>query len=206
MRRQLLPALLMTVIMTVLLGGVYPLAVWVFGQAVFKGQAEGSLVRNGDAVIGSALLGQGFTEPGYFHPRISAAGADGYDGLASSGSNLGPTNEKYLDGQDDDPETTDLDESFAGVEQRVDAYRKENGLGPDVLVPVDAVTASASGLDPHISLANARLQAGRVAKARGMDPGRVRELIDAAVDARPLGVLGDDGVNVLRLNLSLDGA
>ncbi len=206
MRRQLLPALLMTVLMTVTLGFGYPLVVWAIGQAGFAAKAEGSLVTRDGVVVGSALLGQNVVSEAYFQPRPSSAGVDGYDGAASSGSNLGPNNEKYLYGAEDDPSTPDTDESFTGVKQRVDAYRETNGLAPGVLVPVDAVTGSASGLDPHISLANAQLQAPRVAQVRNLDPAAVAAMIEAATDRRPLGALGDDGINVLRLNLALDAA
>ena len=142
--------------------------------------------RNG-VVVGSALIGQTFTSPQYFHPRPSAAGS-GYDASASSGSNYGPTNPDFL----------------AAVAERVTAYRDENGLGADVLVPVDAVTASGSGLDPHISERNADLQAGRVAAERGISVDEVLRLVGDHLDDRALGILGDPGVNVLELNLALD--
>jgi K+-transporting ATPase ATPase C chain len=140
-------------------------------------------------VVGSSLIGQSFAEPRYFHPRPSAAG-DGYDASAGSGSNLGPTNEEFL----------------AGVEEQADAYRDENGLDADAEVPVDAVTASASGLDPHISVANARLQALRVADARDLNFDTVLGLVDDHTSGRDLGFLGEKGVNVLELNLALDEA
>jgi K+-transporting ATPase ATPase C chain len=191
MRRQLLPALLMVVVFTVITGLAYPLAVTGLGQVLFHDRAEGSLVENADGeVVGSGLLGQTFTEPRYFHPRPSAAG-DGYDPTASSGSNLGPTNPELLTGDD-------------GVEKRTDEYRQENGLAGDAEVPVDAVTASGSGLDPDISVANARLQAARVAEARGMDADDVLALVDDHASERALGFLGERGVNVLRLNMALD--
>jgi K+-transporting ATPase ATPase C chain len=139
-------------------------------------------------VVGSSLIGQQFADPGYFHPRPSAAG-EGYDAMASSFSNLGPTNSDFL----------------AAVEQRVAAYRRENGLAATQLVPVDAVTASGSGLDPDISVANAKLQAPRVASARGLSIDRVLALIDEHTSGRQWGFLGEPGVNVLRLNLALDG-
>ena len=202
MRRQLLPALLVTAAMTVLLGLVYPAVVWGIGQVAFRDEAEGSLVERDGVVVGSALLGQSFTDPGAFHPRPSAAGT-GYDGMASSGSNVGPNDVDALEGTPDDPATAD-DEAVDGVTQRVRAYREENGLSDDVPVPSDAVTASASGLDPHISVANARLQARRVAAARNLPLDRVLQLLAEATERRPLGVLGDEGVNVLRLNLALD--
>ncbi len=185
--RQLRPALLALLVMTVACGVVYPLVVAGLGRVAFGDKVEGSLVRRDGVVVGSRLIGQQFASEGYFHPRPSAAG-QGYDAGASSGSNLGPGSDVLLD----------------AVAQRVGAYREENGLGPDVPVPVDAVTASASGLDPHISVANARLQARRVATARGMDASVVLDLIARHTDARPLLILGDPGVNVLELNLALD--
>jgi potassium-transporting ATPase KdpC subunit len=203
-RRQLFPALMMLVVFTVITGLAYPLAVTGIAQGLFGDKADGSLVRNADGeVVGSSLIGQNFTEPGYFHPRPSAAG-DGYDSSASSGSNLGPTNPKLLVGEEDDPATDDADETFDGVEQRAAAFREENGLADDAEVPVDAVTASASGLDPHISVANARLQAERVADERGMPVEDVLALVDDHTSGRDLGFLGEKGVNVLELNLALD--
>ena len=203
MRRQLLPALVMVLLFTVVTGGVYPLVVTAVAQIVFHDEANGSLVERDGHPVGSGLIGQPFDRPEYFHPRPSAAGA-GYDGSASSGSNLGPTNDKFLHGQADDPATPDVDESFQGVEQRVAAYRAENDLPAGAPVPVDAVTASGSGLDPHISVANARLQAPRVARERGADTAAVVQLIDTCTEGRGLGFLGEPGVNVLELNLALD--
>ncbi len=185
--RQLVPGLVMVLAFTVLLGLAYPLVVTVIGQVAFGHQADGSLVERDGVVVGSELIGQSFADAAYFHPRPSAAG-DGYDGAASSGSNLGPTNPDLLD----------------TVEERVAAYQEENGLGAEAEVPVDAVTASGSGLDPHISVANARLQASRVASERGLALVEVLALVDAHTDQRPLGILGDPGVNVLGLNLALD--
>lgn len=185
--RQLRPALIAVVVFTVLLGVVYPLVATAIGQVAFKDRADGSLITRDGVVVGSELIGQTFTAPEYFHSRPSAAGS-GYDGSASSGSNYGPQNADFL----------------AAVAGRVAAYREENGLGADVQVPVDAVTASASGLDPHISIANARLQAPRVAEARGLSPEVVLAMIDDHTDGRSLGVLGEPGVNVVLLNLALD--
>lgn len=185
--RQLRPAAVALVAFTALFGVAYPLVELGIGQVAFHDKANGSLIEVDGAVVGSSLIGQGFAAPEYFHPRPSAAGS-GYDGAASSGSNLGPTNPDYL----------------ATVEERAVAYREENGLAPDAEVPADAVTASASGLDPHISLANAQLQAPRVAETRDMPLDEVLALIDDHIDDRPLGVLGDPGVNVLQLNLALD--
>lgn len=185
--RQLRPALTALAIFTFLCGLVYPLLVTGVAQVAFHDKANGSLLRRDGVVIGSALLGQQFSSPEYFHPRPSAAGA-GYDAGASSGSNLGPHNPALLD----------------AVQQRVEAYRQENGLSADVLVPVDAVTASGSGLDPQISVANARLQASRVAAARGLPLDTVLQQIGRHTAGRDLLVLGDPGVNVLQLNLALD--
>jgi potassium-transporting ATPase KdpC subunit len=190
MRRQLLPSVLMVLVFTVITGLAYPLAVTGLGQVAFHDRAEGSLVKDDDGdVVGSGLIGQSFTEPGYFHPRPSAAG-DGYDPRASSGSNQGPTNPEYL----------------RTVAERADAYRQENHLAAGASVPVDAVTGSGSGLDPDISLANARLQARRVASARGMPVDDVLALVHDHTSERALGFLGGRGVNVLRLNLALDRA
>ena len=172
---------------TLICGVAYPLLSTAIGQVAFGNKADGSLIERDGVVVGSKLIGQTFTAEQYFHPRPSAAGA-GYDGSASSGSNLGPTNPDLL----------------TAVSERVVAYRQENGLAPDALVPVDAVTASGSGLDPHISVANARLQIARVANARGLDVAVVAELVDKNTDGRQLWVLGEPGVNVLELNLALD--
>jgi K+-transporting ATPase ATPase C chain len=190
MRRQVFPAFMMVVIFTVVTGLIFPLAVTGVAHVAFKDEADGSLVENADGdVVGSSLIGQTFTEPHYFHPRPSAAG-DGYDPTLSSGSNLGPTNPGLL----------------GTVDERVAAYRDENGLGDEVEVPVDAVTASASGLDPHISVANARLQAPRVAEERDLGVDEVLDLVDDHTDGRALGFLGEKAVNVLELNLALDEA
>jgi K+-transporting ATPase ATPase C chain len=204
MRRQLFPALMVLLVFTLITGVAYPLVVTGIAQGLFSDKADGSLVENADGeVVGSSLIGQSFAEPQYFHPRPSAAG-DGYDASVSSGSNLGPTNDKLLVGEEDDPATEDVDETFDGIEQRAAAYREENGLADDAEVPVDAVTASASGLDPHISVANARLQASRVAEERGLDVDEVLALVDDHTTGRDLGFLGEKGVNVLELNLALD--
>lgn len=204
MLRQLFPAFRATVVLAVLTGLLFPLVITGVAQVIFPAQANGSLIRDaGGQVIGSRLIGQPFSKPEYFHPRPSAAGS-GYAGEASSGTNLGPTSAKLIQGIKDDPATKDTDESYAGVKQLVEAYRQENRLAPDARVPVDAVTRSASGLDPHISLANALLQAPRVAAARGADAERVTALIRRHTEGRDLGVLGEPRVNVLELNLSLD--
>jgi K+-transporting ATPase ATPase C chain len=184
-------AVLMTVVLTVLFGLVYPLIMTGLGQVLFPNQANGSLVRDSSGnVIGSALLAQGFTQPQYFHPRPSAAGTDGYDPTSSGASNLGPTSQKLID----------------SVRDRADAYRSENGLAADAQVPVDAVTASASGLDPDISPANALLQVGRVASARGLSADQVRNLVNQYTEGRTLFILGEPRVNVLKLNLALDNS
>jgi K+-transporting ATPase ATPase C chain len=178
-----------TIVFAIILCGIYPLIVYGAGQLFFPNKANGSLIEGRDSrFVGSELLGQMFSGDKYFHSRPSAAGA-GYDAANSSGTNLGPTSKKLIDAVK------------AGVEQ----YRKENNLGPDALVPADAVTSSASGLDPHISVKNADLQAPRVAKARNLDENAVRALVEKFTDGRQFGVLGEPGVNVLKLNLALDG-
>ena len=187
MRRPLLPALRIVAVFTVLLGLAYPLVVTGVAQGLWSDKADGSLVHVNGKVVGSSLLGQSFTKAKYFHPRPSAAG-DGCDAQASSASNLGPTNPVLLD----------------NVKKAAAAYRRENGLAAGFAVPIDAVTSSGSGLDPGISVANARLQAPRVAAARGLDVATVTGLIDDHTIDRPLGVLGDSGVNVLQLNIALD--
>jgi K+-transporting ATPase ATPase C chain len=173
--------------MTVLTGLAYPLAMTGAAQVLFSNSADGSLIKRDGKLAGSRLIGQNFSAPRYFRPRPSAAG-DGYDAMSSSASNLGPTNPALI----------------AEVRKRVAEYRRENGLPPGSAVPADAVTASASGLDPHISKANARLQAPRVARARGLSLDEVLTLVDEHTDGRPLGFLGEPGVNVLELNLALD--
>jgi K+-transporting ATPase ATPase C chain len=178
----------MFVAMTVICGLIYPLVITGVGQAAFNSKANGSMVSADGRVVGSKLIGQNFTGAKYFHPRPSAAGPQGYDGDASAASNLGPNNKDLL----------------KTVAQRVVAYRKENGLASSVAVPSDAVTASASGLDPEISIANARLQAPRVAQSRGLSTAKVLKLVSDNTGGRDLGVLGDPGVNVLELNLALD--
>lgn len=184
------PALVLFVALSVLTGLVYPLAATGVAQAAFPHQAAGSLITDPDGRIrGSTLLAQPFAGPGYFHPRPSAAGA-GYDAASSGGSNLGPTSQKLRD-------------QVAG---RVTAYRAANGLAATVLVPADAATASASGLDPHISPRNAELQAARVAQTRGWPTAHVQALVRAFTEPPQLGLFGDPRVNVLRLNRALDAA
>lgn len=184
--RQTTAGLRVLLVLTVLLGLAYPLAVTGVAQVVSPGTANGSQVTSGGRVVGSSLLAQASDGAQWFHPRPSAAGEDGYDTSASGASNLGPNN-------------TDL---LAAIKQRRTAYAQENGV-PEAAVPADALTAGGSGLDPHISLANARAQANRVAAARGIAPARVRALIAEHTQGRTLGILGDERVNVLELNLAL---
>jgi K+-transporting ATPase ATPase C chain len=213
MRRQLIPALRMVAVLTVLCGLLYPLAMTGVAQALFADEADGSLVERDGQVVGSSLVGQAFTAPEHFHTRPSSAGAlasgslvqdtdaDGdpvgdphpadpsdLSNAASGASNQGPTNADLL----------------AAIEKRAAAYREANGLADAVPVPIDAVTASASGVDPHISIANARLQASRVADERGLPLDEVLALVDDHTERRALGFLGEEGVNVLELNLALD--
>lgn len=204
MLQQLRPALMSVLAFTVITGGIFPLVVWGVGQAAFNKQANGSLIREGDKVVGSELIGQSFAKPEYFHPRPSAAGS-GYGADASSGTNLGPTSDKLINGIADDPTTKDTDESYSGVKQNAEAYRTENGLAADAPVPADAVTRSASGLDPHISPENAALQIARVAKARNKSEDEIKSLVTKYTQGRDLGVLGEPRVNVLLLNRALEG-
>jgi len=183
-------AVISMVFFTILCGLAYPLAMTGVAQAVMPGKANGSIIEAKGAAAGSALIGQNFSDARYFHPRPSAAGADGYDASASSGSNLGPSSQALVD----------------VVTQRVDAVRKENSLPSDAPVPVDAVTASASGLDPHISPAYAELQVARIAKARGMSEDAVRSLVKANSNKATLFLMGQPRVNVLKLNIALDAA
>ncbi len=187
MWQQLLPGLRMTLVMTILTGLIYPLAVTGLCQALFRDKANGSLITVNDQVVGSVLIGQNFTKAEYFQPRPSAAGNDGYDATASTGSNLGPTNRKLID----------------RVKVTVEKFRKENPgyIGP---LPADLVTASGSGLDPHISPASAAAQTDRVARARGIQAGQLTALIATHTEDRDLGFLGEPRVNVLLLNMALD--
>ena len=185
---ELRRALLATLVLAVVCCGLYPLAVFGIAQLCFPSQANGSLIRDARGQVrGSRPLGQGFSGDTYFHPRPSAAG-NGYDAANSSGSNLGPTSKKLRD----------------AIRERVEVYRHTNRLAPTEPVPADAVTASGSGLDPHISIRNALLQAPRVAAARGLNADTMRVLVQNHVEPPQLGVLGDPGVNVLTLNLALD--
>jgi K+-transporting ATPase ATPase C chain len=185
---ELRSAVLATLVLAVVCCGIYPLLVFGIAQVAFADKANGSLIADKDGTVrGSKLLGQGFTAEKYFHPRPSAAG-NGYDAANSSGSNLGPTSKKLAD----------------ALTQNISDYRSQNGLATNAPVPADAVTASGSGLDPHISMPNAELQAPRVAKARNLSVDKVLELVRANTDPASLGFLGEPGVNVLTLNLAVD--
>jgi len=185
--KELWTSIVATAVLCLVVSGLYPVLIWGVGQLLFPYQANGSLVQNNGQIVGSRLLAQGFSGVKYFHPRPSAAGT-GYDPLSSAGSNLGPTSQKLID----------------GIKTNVDQYRQENGLPADTVVPADAVMASGSGLDPHISLQNAQLQIPRVAKERGLSKEAVRGEVTKATDNPLLGIGGDPGVNVLQLNLALD--
>ena len=182
-------AMMTTLTLAVLLCGVYPALVWGIAQIGFSSRANGSLVLQDGHVLGSRLIAQGFTGAQYFHPRPSAAG-DGYDAANSGASNLGPLSQKLVD----------------QVTDRVAAYRAENSIALTVKIPADAVTTSASGLDPHISVRNAELQSARVANVRGISEAAVRSLIRSHTDGPDLGFLGEPGVNVFELNLALDAS
>jgi K+-transporting ATPase ATPase C chain len=186
MKKQLLTAVLMTMVTTVLLGLVYPLIITGIAQLLFPAKANGSLLQKDDKTIGSRLIGQPFTGPGYFHSRPSAAGEAGYDPMVSGGSNLGPTNQKLI----------------SRVEADVARLEVENPKAP---VPVDLITTSGSGLDPDISPAAAEFQISRVARERNLSPDEVRRLVEQHTTPRDLGLLGEPRVNVLELNLALDG-
>ncbi len=185
---QLRISLIALVALAVILCGIYPAIVWGLAHILFPEAANGSLIKLDGKIVGSQLLAQNFTGARYFHPRPSSAGDAGYDAANSGGSNLGPISKKLIE----------------DVKNRVAAYRKENNLPADVLIPADAVTGSASGLDPDISLKNAYLQAPRVAKARGIGENAVKEKIKICTEGRDLGLLGEPRVNVLKLNLALD--
>ena len=186
--KQIRISLVATVSLGLILCGLYPLTVWVLSRGLLPHNANGSLIVRKGTVIGSGLLCQGFTSPKYFHPRPSAAG-QGYDATLSGGSNLGPLSKKLME----------------TVKHRAQVYRTENNLSPEAPVPADAVTASGSGLDPHISVANAMLQAERVAKARELTMDAVRKKVQAHIEGRTFGILGEPRVNVVMLNLDLDG-
>jgi K+-transporting ATPase ATPase C chain len=184
MKKNLLISILMTVVTTVLFGIFYPLIVTGLAQLIFPHRANGQLIVKDGKVVGSAIIGQGFSGAAYFHPRLSAAG-NGYDAANSGGSNLGPTNQKLLD----------------RVKGDVAANQQDN---PGTPVPIDLVTTSASGFDPHITPAGAEFQLGRVSKARGITPNQLRTIVAQHTQARQLGFLGEPRVNVLELNLDLD--
>lgn len=174
MMSELRAAVVATIALAVVLCGVYPLVVWMISQGLFPYEADGSLIQRGGTIVGSELIAQNFGSPKYFHPRPSAAGEAGYDAGNSSGSNLGPLSKKLAD----------------AVKERVEAYRAENGLAPDALVPADAVTSSSSGLDPHISLKNALMQAPRVAQARDVGSEALKKIIHANTEGRDFGIFG----------------
>jgi K+-transporting ATPase ATPase C chain len=182
--KQVYPAFAITVVLTVLLGVIYPLAVTGLARLIFPRQAAGSLIEKDGKVIGSSLIGQPFSGPSYFHSRPSAAGS-GYDGTASAGTNLGPTSQKLMD----------------SVKAAAESLREEN---PDSPVPIDMVTASASGLDPHITPAAAEFQVPRIARERRLSEDEVRRIVREHAEGRQFGILGEPRVNVLELNLTLD--
>ncbi len=241
MFKELKPAFLMMVVMTVLTGLLYPAVITGIAQVAFPAQANGSLITVNGQVVGSHLIGQNFSKDEYFHPRPSAAGANGYDPTATSGTNLGPTSARLLNGTTKtDDKTKQEVVDFDGIKDRVVHYCVDNELpyessvpldrfqdakgdlddvklikafnddkAPLVFasktpIPADAVTGSASGIDPHISPANAQIQAARVAKARGVPPDQVQALVSEHTEARTWGILGEPRVNVLELNLALD--
>ena len=183
--RNLIAAVLMTIVTTVILGVIYPLAITGIAQVAFPSQANGQLIERNGKIVGSRIIGQGFSSAGYFRSRPSAAGT-GYDAANSAGSNLGPTNKKLVD----------------AVKANVEAAQKEN---PNTPVPIDLVTASASGFDPHMSPAGVDFQVPRVARERGISETDVRHLVAANTEGRTFGFFGEPRVNVLELNLALDG-
>lgn len=182
--KQIYPAVMMMLILTLITGGIYPFLVTGLSQVLFKSKAQGSLIYKNGEIVGSRLIGQTFNGPGYFHSRPSAAG-NGYDPMASGGTNYGPTNRKLID----------------NVKEAAKALGKEN---PQTPIPVDLVTSSGSGLDPHITPAAAEFQITRVAHERGMSPEEVRRLVQDHTEGRQFGLLGELRVNVLELNLALD--
>ncbi len=202
--KELKPAIIVTILLTVFTGIIFPFVIYGIGQVAFPHQANGSFIKDDKgSVVGSAIIGQNFTAPKYFHSRPSAAGS-GYDPTGSSGTNLGPISSKLIAGIKDDPATTDVDESYMGVNDLVQAYRAENGVPEDIKIPADAATRSGSGLDPEISPANALLQATRVAEARKLPIEEVMQLIQKNTQAPFIGLFGEKRVNVLALNMELD--
>ena len=192
---QVRPAILSVLALTFLTGVVFPLLLFAIGRPLFPRQAGGSLLTRGGTTIGSRLIGQEFSRPEYFEPRPSAAG-NGYDAKVSGGTNLGPNNPKLKNGEP----------GFAGIRQLAEQYRRRNGLAPDAVIPIDAVTRSASGLDPDISPENAALQIPRVARARAVGQEVIQRLVAEHTQGPQLGVLGNPRVPVLELNLALDQA
>ncbi|WP_196599367.1 potassium-transporting ATPase subunit KdpC [Pectinatus frisingensis] len=188
MYKSLKNALLLLIMLTVITGVFYPLVITGIAQLIFPKQANGSLIVRDGQVVGSSLLAQNFTRPEYFHSRPSAAGQDGYDAAGSAATNLGPTSQKLMD----------------SLKKTADDYRQENNLSDEVVLPSDAVTSSGSGLDPEISLPNAYMQIARVAEARGVSTDKIRNIVDEYADSSILGIHGEERVNVLLLNLSLD--
>jgi len=186
--KELRTSIVATAFLCLIVSGVYPVVIWGIAQGLFPHQANGSLIERSGQIVGSELLAQGFSGAKYFHPRPSAAGT-GYDPLNSGGSNLGPTSQKLID----------------GIKTNAAQYRQENGLSENAVVPADAVTASGSGLDPHISIQNARLQIPRVAKERGLAENAVSAQVAKATEQPFLGIGGEAGVNVLKLNIAIDG-
>ena len=190
---QFRPAILSVLVLTLVAGGAFPLLLFAIARPLFPRQADGSLLTRNGVVVGSALIGQTFTRPEYFHGRPSAAG-NGYDATSSGGTNLGPNNRKLVEGA----------EGFAGIRQLAEQYRARNGLAPDAPLPIDAVTRSGSGLDPDITPANAALQIPRVVQARGLSEDAVRSLVTEHTRGPQFGFLGSPRVSVLELNLALD--
>jgi len=189
LREHLWPAVVSVISLTLLTGGIFPLVLFALGRLLYPAQAAGSVVIRNGVIVGSRLIGQDFTRPEYFHPRPSAAGA-GYDGTSSGGTNLGPSSPKLIE----------------SIRQSAELYRRSNGLPPGATVPIDAVTRSGSGLDPHISPANAALQIARVARARSLNVEEVRRLVQAHSQGQQLGFMGNPRVSILDLNLALDQA
>lgn len=188
MAKQWINGLMLLIVLTVVTGVIYPLTMTALAQVVFPNQANGSLIERDGKVVGSMLLGQNFSQPGYFQGRPSAAGDNGYDATSSSGTNLGPTSAKLMD----------------AVKGKLADVRRQNNLSDDAVIPADLVTSSASGLDPDISLAGAYIQMNRVGEARGLSREQVRNLVNSQAQRPQFGFFGESRVNVLRLNLALD--